>query len=188
MNDIEKPQGLDLLRRAMELRGIDPDEVVAKAEEINEAGGVDAVFADDELQQPPKRRPVEEPDRDDEQIALLDPDASGIGAFHAPDSGAPDTERLAAVAQYPKAGTDRRRVLDHIGLCGDHGSTDEETSLSTRMRLYTAAPRRNELVEMGWVADSGTRRTTTTGTLAAVWVLSALGRESWQAPSYEREA
>lgn len=187
MNDVDEPQGLDLLRRAMELRGLDPDEVEAKAAEINEAGGVDVVFADDG-KPPPQRRPVEEPVRDDEQIALLDPDAPGIGAFHAPDSGAPDTERLAAVAQYPKVGTDRRRVLDHIAATGSRGSIDEETSEALQMRLYTAAPRRTELVEMGWVVDSGTRRQTTTGALAAVWVLSESGRAAWQPPTYDRDA
>lgn len=57
----------ETLRKAMELRGLDPDEVAAKAVQINEAGGVDAIpdFV-------PPRRPVDEPERDWEQPVLAD--------------------------------------------------------------------------------------------------------------------
>jgi hypothetical protein len=110
---------------------------------------------------------------------LSDPDEQTIGKFHGPAAGAPETERLSALGQWPKTGTDRRRVLDFIGGRGDHGSTDEEASIEIPMRLYTAAPRRNELVNGGWVEDSGRRRNTTTGTSATVWVLTEAGRAEW---------
>lgn len=76
----------------------------------------------------------------------------------------------------PRTGTARRRVLDHIAGTREHGATDEETSLALRMRLYTAAPRRLELVRDGWVEDSGRRRATDTGASAVVWILTDEGR------------
>lgn len=119
----------------------------------------------------------------DEQLGLFDPlPAPGvdrIGAFHGPQAGAPTTEREAAISVYPRTGTARRRVLDHIARSGPHGATDEEVSLTLGMRLYTAAPRRNELLRYGWVEDSGRQRKTTTGTRATVWVLTERGRAQW---------
>jgi hypothetical protein len=112
---------------------------------------------------------------------LPTPDDARLGFFHAPESKAPETERKAAIAVYPRTGTARRRVLDHIAAAGEHGSTDEEASLALQMRLYTAAPRRKELVDDGWVEDSGKRRPTATGTDAAVWVLTEQGRREWHA-------
>jgi hypothetical protein len=113
---------------------------------------------------------------------LLDPSQPRIGASHR-DAG--DTESGAALAQLPKSGTDRRKVLNFIGEQGERGATDEELSLGIPLRLYTAAPRRNELRDGGWVVDSGRRRPTTTGTAAIVWVLSPAGRGQWKAqPSF----
>lgn len=119
--------------------------------------------------------------REEAAEKLPEPDQLTIGEFHHPDSGAPETERYAAIAQYPKSGTDRRRVLDFIAARGDEGATDEEIALGLNMRHYTAAPRRTELRDGGWVGDSGKRRPTTTGSPAAVWVLSERGREEWRA-------
>jgi hypothetical protein len=119
----------------------------------------------------------------DEQLGLFDPlpspDDDRIGAFHGPQAGAPDTERQAAISVYPRTGTCRRRVLDFIARSGERGATDEEVSLALRMRLYTAAPRRNELLNDGWVEDSERQRFTTTGTRATVWVLTEKGRAQW---------
>lgn len=112
--------------------------------------------------------------------ALPNPDRVTIGAFHGPAAGAPETERRAALEVYPRTGTCRRRVLDAIALASERGMTDEELSLELRMRLYTAAPRRNELLNDGWIEDSGARRPTTTGARATVWVLTAAGRAQWR--------
>jgi hypothetical protein len=110
---------------------------------------------------------------------LPSPDDDRIGAFHGPAAASPETERRAAIEVYPRSGTARRRVLDYIAASGDRGATDEEISLALRMRLYTAAPRRNELLRDGWVEDSDRRRRTTTGARAAVWVLTSAGRAQW---------
>jgi hypothetical protein len=111
--------------------------------------------------------------------SLPDPGRNTVGKFHAPRSDAPETEREAALAVYPRTGTARRRVLDAIALAGDRGMTDEELSLSLELRLYTAAPRRHELLEDGWVEDSQQRRPTTTGSLAVVWKLTPAGWDQW---------
>ena len=110
---------------------------------------------------------------------LPDPGDDRLGYFHGPAAGAPPTERLAAVLVYPRSGTKRLAVLEYLVERGDTGATDEEISLGLSMRLYTAAPRRHELVGDGWLEDSGRTRRTTTGTPATVWVLTAAGRAQW---------
>lgn len=170
---IEAP---DFLRRAMEAAGVD----VRSVEE--EAARVDL----DELER--QQVLADEARRNARALAADNPDDLGIPALPSPDEPAPGLfhttpsggEQAAAAAQFPKSGTDRRRVLDHLAVCGDDGATDEEISMALSMRLYTAAPRRNELVTEGWVVDSGRRRPTTTGSAAAVWTLSPLGRASWR--------
>jgi hypothetical protein len=110
---------------------------------------------------------------------LDDPGADTVGQYHALHRGAPETERRAAIEVQPRTGTARRRVLDLIASRGETGATDEEVSIALRMRLYTAAPRRTELVRGGWVMDSGKRRRTTTGSRAAVWMLTDAGRAQY---------
>ncbi len=48
--------------------------------------------------------------------------------------------------------------------------TDEEVSKKTGIYLYSAAPRRTELVAGDWVKDSGQTRPTAHGGDAAVWI------------------
>lgn len=95
---------------------------------------------------------------------LASPDEDRVGKFHGPAAAAPATERAAAVLVYPRTGTTRRAVLDFIRAQGSAGATDEEISIHCGLRLYTAAPRRNELKNDGWVEASGRKRPTTTGT------------------------
>jgi len=115
------------------------------------------------------------------ELPLSDPDRDELGAFHGPQAGAPETERLAAIEVYPRTGSSRRRVLDAIRAAGDRGRTDEELSIELGLRWRSTAPRRNELLNGGWVVDSGRRRRTTSGASAAVWVLSERGRREWKA-------
>lgn len=88
-----------------------------------------------------------------------------------------DTEVAAARFVQPRTGSGRWKVLS--ALAG-RGLTDEELAVETGLRHYTAAPRRNELCEWGFVEDSGDRRQTTSGSLAIVWRLSETGRVWWQ--------
>lgn len=124
-----------------------------------------------------------EPDADLDAIfgTLPEPGDNRIGGFHALDSGAPETERLAAIRVYPKTGTARRKVLDLIAERGERGATAEECSLELGLRLYTAAPRLTELKGDGWIEDSGRTRRTTAGADAAVFVLTAAGRAQHRA-------
>ncbi|MDF1551957.1 MAG: hypothetical protein P1P84_02790 [Deferrisomatales bacterium] len=81
-----------------------------------------------------------------------------------------DTSRAAAVAIEVNAGTLRAAVLDYIRAVGPSGATDEEIQNRLAMRANTERPRRVELVEGGYVADSGRRRAGSSGYMATVWV------------------
>jgi hypothetical protein len=106
---------------------------------------------------------------------LPDPTEIIPGARH---RVAVDTEALAADAIAPRAGTLRALALEHIRIAGAHGLTDGELAASTGKYLYTMAPRRVELVQQGWVEDSGVRRSTEHGKTAAVWVLTQAAIEN----------
>lgn len=88
-----------------------------------------------------------------------------------------ETEMLAALRQRPKLGTARQKVLGAFIEADRAGATDEEVATTLQMRLYTAAPRRNELLRGGWIKDSGRVRPTTTGSPATVWELTEQARE-----------
>ena len=101
------------------------------------------------------------------QIGLFDSNPYAGALPHAADC---DTSAAAAAALEPKAGALRRQVFEYIEASGDRGATDHEIHIGCRMRRYTAAPRRRELVMGGAVVDSGRRRPTDTGSSAKVWV------------------
>lgn len=82
---------------------------------------------------------------------------------------APPTSPAAAVDNYPRSGTQRRRVFDEIKASGD-GMTDEEVQDALGMGANTQRPRRVELVQQGLVVDSGSKRRTRSGNDAVVWV------------------
>jgi hypothetical protein len=103
---------------------------------------------------------------------LSDVDANLIGATRRQGN---DTDRAAALAVMPRTGTQRRRCLAALALAGDAGLTDHELSETTGLYLYSAAPRRTELLRGGWVRDSGQRRTTPLGSEAVVWTLTEEG-------------
>jgi hypothetical protein len=105
--------------------------------------------------------------------ALSDPTLDAEGQRHATGS---DTERAAALAVMPRSGTQRATVLEAIAA-SPSGLTDAELAEVTGLYLYSAAPRRCELVAGGWVRDTGRRRRTGHGNPAAVWVLTLEGAE-----------
>lgn len=115
-----------------------------------------------------------------EVAPLPSPDENTEGKSHALWRGAPDTERNAAALVAPRSGHARRKVLDALAVRHPNGLTDYEIANVTGLRLYTAAPRRTELVSQGWVMDSGRRRPTDSGTPAAVWVLTPQGEKEYQ--------
>lgn len=72
--------------------------------------------------------------------------------------GRQPTERAAAMMQFPKSGTARACVLSTFIAnhreAGD-GLIDEDVAAKLNMNLYTAAPRRTELTNDGWLRASG---------------------------------
>ena len=80
-----------------------------------------------------------------------------------------ETSRHAAIANYPRSGTQRARVLLLIAQ-GPH--TDNELVDLTGLSPSSVRPRRVELVEAGLVEDSGQRRrgSTVWATTLAGWV------------------
>lgn len=89
-----------------------------------------------------------------------------------------DTEKAAALSTLPRSGTQRRRVYDALLAASDletsedDGLTDEEIQHRLQMNPSTVRPRRGELVEGGFVKDSGQRRKVGSGEWAIVWVIA----------------
>ena len=63
----------------------------------------------------------------------------------------------------------RTRVLAFLMRRGGHGATDEEIQDALDMNPSTERPRRVELVDAGFVRDSGETRPTHSGNGAVVW-------------------
>jgi hypothetical protein len=87
-----------------------------------------------------------------------------------------DTERIAAEMVRPRTGTLRAKALVTIAAAGENGLTHGELAETTGERHYSIAPRVTELVDQGWIVDSGRRRPTDTGSPAIVWILSEAGK------------
>tara|TARA_Y100000034_G_C6891619_1_gene410285 strand:+ start:1276 stop:1596 length:321 start_codon:yes stop_codon:yes gene_type:complete len=79
----------------------------------------------------------------------------------------------------PILGSLRAQVHAHIKACQSNGATDDEIEVALDLRHQTASARRRELVQLGFVVDSGVRRPTRSGRKAKVWVTT---------PPPEREA
>jgi hypothetical protein len=86
-----------------------------------------------------------------------------------------ETSGAAANAIRPRSTTLREKVLDFLRTRGDAGATDEEIQDWLKMPASTERPRRIELVAMGLVKESRTRRTTRSGRAASVWVAVEVG-------------
>lgn len=88
------------------------------------------------------------------------------------------TSAAAARLVFPKSGTQRHEVFCYIARHG--GATDEEIQMGIGIGPNSERPRRGELVDGGFVKDSGiTRCQATTGNDAIVWVLTAKGQAEW---------
>lgn len=95
----------------------------------------------------------------------------------------PGSEQEAAALITPRAGTLRERALVAIHGADEDGLTDHELAERTGIYLYSIAPRRSELVKLGWVEDSGIRRLTPGNVHAVVWILSDRARTQLAAAS-----
>lgn len=85
------------------------------------------------------------------------------------------TESVAARMQMPKSGSARAKVLSAFIADrreGGDGLIDEDVAARLQMNLYTAAPRRTELVNMGWLRSSGRTGRTKMNSDSIKWELT----------------
>ena len=82
------------------------------------------------------------------------------------------TSAKAARQIEPRSGSQRARVLADI--CQHNGSTDYELSFRLKLLASSLRPRRRELVQAGYVQDSGKTRTHR-GTSWTLWVPTSEG-------------
>ncbi len=80
------------------------------------------------------------------------------------------TSKAAAKAIEPHINEQHRLLLGYYRFYGRDGVTDQEMSEATKLDGSTVRPRRIELVDKGFVIDSGRTRATKTGRQATVYV------------------
>ena len=78
-----------------------------------------------------------------------------------------DTAHEAADQASKRGPSQRRRVWEALKTLGS--ATDYELSVATGILRSSAAKRRQELVELGYVVETPFRRKTDTGSNAVVW-------------------
>lgn len=108
---------------------------------------------------------------EERNVPLNDPGVNSEGLVA---HQASDTSKAAALDVMPRTGTQRLAVLDAIRNSED-GMTDEEIQSKLSIGANSQRPRRVELVEGGWLEDSGKTRPTDTGNDAIVWKLTTKG-------------
>lgn len=107
---------------------------------------------------------------------LRDPNENRVGRSR----GRQGTERAAALMQFPKSGTARAAVLSTFIADrreGGDGLIDEDVSARLNMNLYSAAPRRTELVNDGWLRASGKFGRTKMNSESIKWELTVAAVE-----------
>lgn len=92
------------------------------------------------------------------------------GNARAPYQRGSSTSAEAAASIEHKTGPDATTVLAFLRGCGRHGATDEQMQALIPMQANTQRPRRVWLTQKYLVCDSGTKRATTSGKSATVWV------------------
>lgn len=118
----------------------------------------------------------------DERLAPFGP---RIGHFAA----GSETSRLAAIAIYPKSGTQRHHVLDLIASV-EGGHTCDEVALILGLPPQSSSARFNELAHPHdqdgadappLIAEKGQQRRTRWGRMAEVYVVTTAGRDALEA-------
>jgi hypothetical protein len=79
----------------------------------------------------------------------------------------PETAKEASESASRRAPSQRRRVWEALKQLGS--ATDYEISIHLGILRSSAAKRRQELSDQGFIVDTGQRRKTDTGTSAVVW-------------------
>lgn len=84
-------------------------------------------------------------------------------------SSDPETAHEAANANQEVRGEQRILVWEYLKSVGPRGATDYDVSKALGILRTSAGKRRHELVSLGYVIDSGTRRKTDGNVSAIVW-------------------
>lgn len=87
------------------------------------------------------------------------------------------TSRKAAVANYPRSGTQRWRVLGFILRSGDTGITRDQIEAQMQTSGNTVRPRVAELIEGGWAEATDRTRPTRGGQQAEVLIATEKARK-----------
>lgn len=99
------------------------------------------------------------------------PGDNALGGFQ----GHSETSRKAALANYPKSGSQRRRILNFLIAQG--GRTREELAERLDLPDSSVRPRIVELVEGDWVEETKITRRTKAGQQAAVVIATRKAME-----------
>jgi hypothetical protein len=112
--------------------------------------------------------------RSDGPLFELPPVAGGREPYngHAPRVAGDETSSDAADAIEPVRAPSQIDVLAFIRSRGD--ATDEEIEMGLGRKHQSVSARRRELVQKGYVVDSGLRRMNSTGCSAHVWVVRSI--------------
>lgn len=86
--------------------------------------------------------------------------------------GQQETSELAALRNFPKSGTQRARVLESLWK---EPGMDYDVAARLHIPRSSAGPRRLQLVQGGWVQDSGRTRITENDCEAIVWKVTEYG-------------
>ena len=81
-----------------------------------------------------------------------------------------ETSKAAAEAIKSRVARDRARILAEIKRSGDLGRTDGEMQEQLAMNGSSQRPRRIELLDDGFIRDSGRTRKSASGRPCVVWV------------------
>lgn len=104
---------------------------------------------------------------------LPDPEVVGMAR-----STSPRTSKAAALSL--KDGTRCRTVLDLFAKYDPAGWTNEELQDFLGWVSQSLTPRVNNLVNEGYLVDSGHSRPTRSGKEAVIWILTDEGRAKWK--------
>lgn len=111
-------------------------------------------------------------DEFDRGLPLPDPTRNKLGPF----SRNSKTSKKAAFDNMPRSGSQRRRVLEAIENNGLFGYTRHELSKDLKILDSAADARVWELLQVGWVVETERTRPTSSGSQAAVLILSDRGK------------
>lgn len=88
-----------------------------------------------------------------------------------------ETSRKAALDNFPRAKSQRRRVLEFTLYRRDVGCTADEAEAAIGLPPQSGSARMVELKQWGWVEPNGEQRPTRNGSMAAVMIATPKARD-----------